>query len=148
MYASRLRKAIGLACSSAAAFSLIWLFVPPPLYVLWLLGVGATEWSLWFGLLGLVGGILSVLPLRAGQRSSYRNWSRTDSTAAFLGLFAIFVSLVPLIRALLAAWNAGDKSDFPSGTDGWRREGLSSISSIVCALSRTGENLSGMSKPP
>lgn len=51
----RLLIALALACGVVALFFTLWIVVPAPLYNLWLVAVAASEWSLWFGALGLAG---------------------------------------------------------------------------------------------
>jgi acetyl esterase/lipase len=78
--------------SAVAAFSTLFIVVPAPARSLWLLAVAASEWSLWFGALGLLGAVLSLLAL-----------AYEGHPAAFLGvglgLLAVALALVPPLQA-------------------------------------------------
>lgn len=86
-----LRKALLIAaflCGGLAALFTIWIVVPALSFWLFEVAVGASEWSLWFGALGLLGAVLSLLARIAG--------SRRAAWAAFsLGVLAIGLSLIP-----------------------------------------------------
>jgi acetyl esterase/lipase len=80
-------------CGGAAAFFSLWIIVPAPLYVLWLAGIAGTEWSLWWGLLGLVGISCGVLAYQTGSRVS-------GKIGVLLGAFAAGISLLPLTACI------------------------------------------------
>jgi acetyl esterase/lipase len=79
---------LALGLSLIAVLITLWIVVPAPLYQLWLVAVGASEWSLWFGALGLTGAGFGLIALALGSR-----WPA--SIAIGLGLFAAVLSLVP-----------------------------------------------------
>jgi acetyl esterase/lipase len=81
-----------LLCSVAAAFFNIWIVAPAPSYRLFLVAVGASEWSLWFGALGLAGAILGLLAGASGSRWPAR-------VALSLGVAALALSLIPPLDA-------------------------------------------------
>ncbi|HLL13678.1 MAG TPA: alpha/beta hydrolase [Pyrinomonadaceae bacterium] len=66
----------------------IWIVVPAPSFSLFQVAVGASEWSLWFGALGLAGAALS-LPARAAGSG------RAARVALLLGIVAVGLSLIP-----------------------------------------------------
>jgi acetyl esterase/lipase len=96
----RLLSALSLVCGGAAAFFAVWIVVPAPLYVLWLTGIAGTEWSLWWGLLGLVGAVAGVRAYRVSAR-------REGATGIALGVFAAGASLVPLFQSIPVARQNG-----------------------------------------
>lgn len=81
---------------------LLWSVVPPPLYALWLVGVGASEWGLWPGALGLSGAVLGLRALRRFG-SEGRRGRRECQAAVILGLLSALVSLLPLLQTLPVA---------------------------------------------
>jgi acetyl esterase/lipase len=81
-----------LLCSGLAAFFTIWIVVPAPAYKLFEVAVGASEWSLWFGALGLAGAALSLLALAAGSR--WPAW-----VALSLGVAAVALASIPPLDA-------------------------------------------------
>ncbi|MBC8103438.1 MAG: alpha/beta hydrolase [Cytophagales bacterium] len=83
-----------------AAFFTLWIVLPAPLYALWIVGIAGTELSLWWGLLGVAATVLGILARRAGA------WQAGGTAAAF-GLFAMAVSLVPLLQSLPTARRNG-----------------------------------------
>lgn len=87
---------LALICSSSAALITIWIVVPALNSAVWLVSVGASEWSLWFGALGLLGAALGLAALRAG--SHWSNW-----LAIGLGLLGVACALVPPLTAGPAA---------------------------------------------
>ncbi|HEX6291647.1 MAG TPA: alpha/beta hydrolase [Herpetosiphonaceae bacterium] len=82
----------GLLCSLGAIVITLWIVVPAPLYQLWLVAVGASEWSLWFGAIGLAGAGFGLAALALGSR-----WPA--SIALVLGLSAAAIALVPLLQS-------------------------------------------------
>ena len=83
---------LALLCSTVAAFMTLWIVVPPLHYRLFLVAVGSSEWSLWFGLLGLLGALLGLLTLVMGSRLP-------SFTALILGLVAVALAMVPPLQA-------------------------------------------------
>lgn len=83
---------LALALSGLAAFITIWIVVPAPHFRLWQLAVGASEWSLWVGLTGVVGVVLGVLVRLQGARIG-------GSLAIALGLLTVTCALVPPLLA-------------------------------------------------
>ncbi|HEV7902534.1 MAG TPA: alpha/beta hydrolase, partial [Pyrinomonadaceae bacterium] len=81
-----------LLCSGLAVCFTVWIVVPAPSYKLFQVAVGASEWSLWFGAVGLVGVGLSLLALAAGSR-----W--TAWAALSLGVAAVALAMVPPLDA-------------------------------------------------
>ena len=82
-----------LSCSSAELFFTLWIVVPAPTYRLWQVAVGASEWSLWFGVLGVLGAELAAVTLAAvGSRA----WAWL---ALGLGCSALVLALVPPFQA-------------------------------------------------
>ncbi len=101
--ASKLRLFIvisGLICSTFAAFTTLWIVVPAPAYQLWLVAVVASEWSLWFGAIGLLGAGLSLFALKHGNH-------RVVALAVVLGLLAMVLALI----SLLQAWRVAQAND-------------------------------------
>lgn len=84
---------LAILCSAFAAFATLWIAVPAPTSLLWQLAVGASEWSLWFGLLGLIGAVLAVAARGAGSRWAW-------GVALVLGVFAIGLTAVPPLQAI------------------------------------------------
>jgi acetyl esterase/lipase len=78
---------IGSLVGLAALFVTLWIVVPAPTTRLWILSVGATEWSLWFGLAGLLGAAVAAVALRLGSR--------------VLGLIGIASGLIAMILAAI-----------------------------------------------
>lgn len=95
-----LPASVALLCGLVAAFLTLWIVVPPPQTVFWLLAVGAGEWSLWFGALGLVGALLGARVLWRGGAVRVRV---VAGFAVPLGLTATSLSLVPLVTTLPVA---------------------------------------------
>ncbi|MBV9790261.1 MAG: alpha/beta hydrolase [Chloroflexi bacterium] len=83
---------LGLVLSISALLITLWIVTPAPLYQLWLVAVGAGEWSLWFGTLGLVGVILSGVAISLGSR--WPAW-----IAIICGLLAVVFALVPPLQS-------------------------------------------------
>lgn len=82
----------GLVLSVSAFLITLWIVMPAPLYQLWLVAVGASEWSLWFGALGLLGAGLSIASLNLGSR--WPAW-----IAIGCGLLAAAFALVPPLQS-------------------------------------------------
>jgi acetyl esterase/lipase len=84
---------LALLCSGFAVFATMWIVVPALTGWLWALSVGASEWSIWLGLLGLLGAILSVAARSAGSRWVW-------GIALVLGVIAVVLAAVPPLQAI------------------------------------------------
>jgi acetyl esterase/lipase len=91
---------LALLCSTVAAFMTVWIVVPPLHYRLFLVAVGASEWSLWFGLLGLLGALLGLMTLIMGGRLP-------SAMALILGVVAVALALIPPLQARRVAQENG-----------------------------------------
>lgn len=90
-----LRKALiitAFLCGGFATLFTVWIVVPAPSFSLFQVAVGASEWSLWFGTLGLAGAALS-LPARAAGSG------RAAWLALLLGVVAVGLSLIPPLES-------------------------------------------------
>ncbi len=87
---------LALLCSGFAAFVTLWIVIPALTSWLWALSVGASEWSIWFGLFGLLGAILGVAARSAGSRWAW-------AVALILGVVAIVIAAVPPLQAVRVA---------------------------------------------
>lgn len=87
-----LLRTSALLCSGLAAFFTVWIVVPAPSYKLFQVAVGASEWSLWFGALGLAGAGASLRARAAGSRWLAR-------AALSLGVAAVALALIPPLDA-------------------------------------------------
>jgi acetyl esterase/lipase len=81
-----------LLCSGLAVCFTVWIVVPALSYKLFQVAVGASEWSLWFGAMGLAGVGLSLLALAAGSR--WPAWM-----ALSLGVAAVTLAMIPPLDA-------------------------------------------------
>ncbi|MFN2453612.1 MAG: alpha/beta hydrolase fold domain-containing protein [Pyrinomonadaceae bacterium] len=97
---------LAILCSMAAAFATVWIVVPAPATLVWLVAVAASEWSLWLGSLGLIGAGLSLLAFAFGSR-----WMA--SVALVLGILAGVLALIPLIQAWRVARANGVQLSLP-----------------------------------
>ncbi len=98
-YNARMRNVLltlALVCSGFAAFVTLWVVVPALTGWLWALAVGASEWSIWFGLLGLIGAMLGIAARSAGSRWAW-------AVALMLGVFAVVIAAVPPWQAVRVA---------------------------------------------
>jgi len=77
--------------------AVIWIVVPAPFYNVWLFSVAASEWSLWFGALGLIGVVCSLF-----VRIFYGN-GHLWIISIILGSLAVIISLYPLISVISTA---------------------------------------------
>ncbi|HEX8458821.1 MAG TPA: alpha/beta hydrolase [Pyrinomonadaceae bacterium] len=96
-----LRTALLIAawlCGVAAALLTVWIVVPAPSFALFQVAVGASEWSLWFGAVGVLGACLSLLARGAGARR-VGAWIAPLS----LGVLAVGLALIPPFEAWRAA---------------------------------------------
>ncbi|HEX8163781.1 MAG TPA: alpha/beta hydrolase [Pyrinomonadaceae bacterium] len=97
----RALAALALACGAAALFFTSWIVVPAPSYNFWLVAVGASEWSLWFGALGLAGAVFGLLARAAGGGRA------PTGLALIAGVASVLLSLFPP----LAAWREARARD-------------------------------------
>ncbi len=81
-----------LLCCIVALSLTLWIVVPAPLSRLWLVAVGAGEWSLWFGALGFLGVGLGLLASAAGARVPA--WA-----ALAAGVLAVAFAMYPPLSA-------------------------------------------------
>jgi acetyl esterase/lipase len=82
-----------LLLNSIALLAVIWIIVPAPAYNIWLFSVVASEWSLWFGALALIGIIFSLFN-RGGNL-----WIASLT----IGSIALIISLYPLFSVVSTA---------------------------------------------
>jgi len=82
-----------LLLNSLALLAVVWIGVPAPAYNIWLFSVAASEWSLWFGALALIGVICSLFN---------RNGNLWLASLA-VGSIAFIISLYPLFSVVSTA---------------------------------------------
>lgn len=91
-----LRKALlitAFLCGGPALLFTIWIVVPAPSFSIFQVAVGASEWSLWFGVAGLAGAALSLSARRmAGS-------GRAARVALLPGVVAVGLSLIPPLES-------------------------------------------------
>lgn len=90
-------KILSFIISSLAFLTAVWIIVPAPDYRIWLFSVAASEWSLWIGLIALLGVILSIAARNFNGKSKWQLLPLTLSAAALL------ISLYPLLSVLQTA---------------------------------------------
>ena len=86
-----------LFCGVTALVSVVWILVPAPFYYVWLYSVAVSEWSLWFGIMALLGVISALL-----DYVFYKN-SSVAIIVASIGATAFLISLYPLFTSLTVA---------------------------------------------
>ena len=86
---------LALWCSVIALAFTLWILVPAPMRLIWLVAVIAGEWSLFFGILALVGVFLGV---KVRSKAT-----RKGNLAILTGLVALVFALYPLITSLPVA---------------------------------------------
>jgi acetyl esterase/lipase len=104
---SRVVPLISALCVALALFATVWTVLPAPTYALWVFSVGATEGSLYFGLLGLLGAALGASRFR-------RDRPITALASVLIGLSAAGLSLVPLVEAIPVADAKGVSLSLPA----------------------------------
>ncbi len=82
-----------LLLNSIALLAVIWIIVPAPAYNIWLFSVAASEWSLWFGAIALIGIVCSLFN-RDGNL-----WLASLT----IGGIALIISLYPLFSVISTA---------------------------------------------
>ena len=90
----RLFKILPLILNSIALLAVVWIIVPAPDYRIWLFSVAASEWSLWFGalaLLGITGGLLS---------RRFNGQGKLGLVTLLVGGLAFVISLYPFFSVL------------------------------------------------
>jgi acetyl esterase/lipase len=90
-------KILPLVINLTALAAVVWIIVPAPDYRIWLLSVAASEWSLWFGalaLLGIIGGLFS---------RKFNGQGKLSLAALLVGGLAFIISLYPFFSALSIA---------------------------------------------
>jgi acetyl esterase/lipase len=75
-------------CGALATLFTIWIVVPALSFPLFEVAVGASEWSLWFGAVGMAGAVLGLSARFAGS-------GRAAWVAFSLGVTAVGLSLIP-----------------------------------------------------
>ncbi len=95
---------LALLFSVFAMFGTLWIVAPAPAYQLWLVAVVASEWSLWFGVIGLLGVVFSFLTLAKGER---RAIVVAAIAASVLGMLATVLTLIPPSQA----WRVAHAND-------------------------------------
>ncbi len=83
-----------LLLNSVALLAVIWIIVPAPAYNIWLFSVAASEWSLWFGALALIGLICSLF----AEKERLKLASLTIGSIAFIISLYPFFSVVSIAR--------------------------------------------------
>ncbi|CAA9339295.1 MAG: hypothetical protein AVDCRST_MAG93-6551, partial [uncultured Chloroflexia bacterium] len=91
---------ISLTLTLTTLLVMLWSVVPAPLYRLFMVSVGASEWSIWIGLLALVGLGLAGWVIALGS-------TRLGSVSIILGLCAIILAAKPPLQALRVASHEG-----------------------------------------
>jgi acetyl esterase/lipase len=84
---------LALLCGGGAFLFTVWIVVPAPHYRLWLVAVGASEWSLWLGALGLAGACFGLIARVAGVKRGL------TSLAFALAFVSLLLSLIPPLTA-------------------------------------------------
>lgn len=87
-------KFFALFSSAAIFLVVVWIIVPAPSALFWLLSIAAGEWSLWFGIFALLLIFLSIYFLIFGGDIKF--WTIT----MIFSLAALFISLYPLLSSL------------------------------------------------
>jgi acetyl esterase/lipase len=90
-------KFLALFSSAAMFFIVVWIIVPAPSALIWLLSIAAGEWSLWFSIFSLLLIFLSVYFLIFGGDVKFWTITLIFSLAAFV------ISLYPLLSSLKVA---------------------------------------------
>ena len=106
-----------LLAGATALLVTVWIVVPALTYEIWLVSVGASEWSLAFGMLGVVCIVCSLI-VRAGDRAR-RAWR----VSLAFGALAVALSLYPPGSALKVAREHGvslSVRDYVAGFGGAR----------------------------
>lgn len=98
---SRILSISAIVLNVIALSAVIWIVVPAPAYNVWLFSVAASEWSLWFGALALLGVVCSLF-----VRVFYRN-GNLSFVSIILGSLAVIISLYPLFSVISEAREFG-----------------------------------------
>jgi acetyl esterase/lipase len=85
-----------LLFGASALVSVVWILIPAPHYYVWLYSVAVSEWSLWFGIIALLGIILALL-----DYGFYKNG--VAIIAVIIGAIAFLISLYPFLTTLAVA---------------------------------------------
>jgi len=116
---------LGVLLSSTAALPTLLIVVP--YYPLWALAVGASEWSLWLGLLGSIGLGLGLLVWRSGGTA-------LGGIAVVLGALAVVLALLPPLQSLPVARAVEVELSLGRYVFGWiRAPSVRSVQSVTYA---------------
>ena len=90
-------NSISVICCTIAFLAAIWIIVPAPADFIWLFAVAASEWSLWIGIVALVGVAAGILVI-----ASYGS-SPLPIVSSVMGVSALLISLYPLLSVIRLA---------------------------------------------
>ncbi|MGI9055361.1 MAG: hypothetical protein ACR2F2_06110, partial [Pyrinomonadaceae bacterium] len=76
----------------------IWIIIPAPASFIWLLAIGAGEWSLWIA-------IISLLIILSGIFFLFTGGGKLWFVSVIFSLFTLCISLYPFFSSLKAAQN-------------------------------------------
>ncbi len=93
----QLLKFLPLILSLIAFCAAIWIVVPAPAYNVWLFSVAASEWSLWLGVIALLGISGSLLVRNFGGKSNLQ------IASLIVGIVALTISIYPLLSVVSIA---------------------------------------------
>ena len=93
----RLLKFLPLILNSIALAAVTWIVVPAPDYRIWLLSVAASEWSLWFAALALLGICAALLSRK------FNGKGKLSLASMLVGSLAFVISLYPFFSVLSIA---------------------------------------------
>ena len=82
-----------------ALLAVVWIIIPAPAYDIWLFSVAVSEWSLWFGLLALIGIFGAIL-----SRVFYKS-GNLWIVSIIIGGIALIIALYPLLSVIPSARN-------------------------------------------
>ncbi len=80
-----------------ALLAVVWVIIPAPAYDIWLFSVAVSEWSLWFGVLALIGISGTVL-----SRVFYKS-GNLWIVSVIIGGIALIIALYPLLSVISLA---------------------------------------------
>lgn len=124
--------ALALLCCSGATLLAIWIVIP--YYPLWTVALGTSEWSLWLGVLALLGVVLGALARMLGSR-----WALPATL--LIGLPALVLAFLPLAQAVPIAREHGAELSLGRYLWGWRNPPTSSPPQTVTFATAGGQAL-------